>query len=123
MNNACLKTVIYRFQTGILFINIIVAKLNHQPPSSCSGLTRVSPVALEKQDTRVKPEYDDMVVVSYFAISSKQTAQSLQAIKADGYIGVLLGFRFGMIRHPDTGGLQHRNIVGTIAHRQHLFRR
>ena len=27
--------------------------------SSYSGLTRVSPIALEKQDTRVKPEYDE----------------------------------------------------------------
>ena len=47
----------------------IVAKLNNQPPSSYSGLTRVSLIALEKQDTRVKPEYDDTVIVSYLALS------------------------------------------------------
>ena len=46
----------------------IAAKLNNQLPSSYSGLTRVSPIAFEKQDTRVKPEYDDTVIVSYLAI-------------------------------------------------------
>ena len=46
-----------------------MAKLNNQPPSSCSGLTRVSPIAIKKQDTRVKPEYDDTVInLSYLAI-------------------------------------------------------
>ena len=33
-----------------------------------------------------------------------------------------LGFRFGMVSYADTGFFQHRNIVGAVAHRQHLVR-
>ncbi len=47
----------------------IVAKLNNQPPSSYSGLTRVSCFSKAMGDTRVKPEYDDTVInLSYLAI-------------------------------------------------------
>ena len=46
----------------------IAAKLNNQLPSSYSGLTRVSCFLKAMGNTRVKPEYDDTVIVSYLAI-------------------------------------------------------